>query len=122
MARRNPPGSPRLGEQLRPSTALVSTAPEDRTDPAHDVKANDPEFIDSYLLIPKADGDEADPSRTSAEAVVDRTPQRLPVELQRPSLSAASVLRRLGLVDVEKARPVGEPQVTSYPATRKGIF
>lgn len=86
----------------------------------------DPEFRNSYLLLPReepeGDGDADSESFTFSAAAAARSSRDNPISLRPPRRYPSSVLSRLGLIDVEKVQPSGLPQSRNLPRFGNGIF
>jgi subtilisin family serine protease len=84
---------------------------------------NDPSFQRSFLIIPRVDYEQADSvTTTAALAAVERAPQRTRLELFQPTKRAGSVLQKMGMLDVEKVRASGIPQIRAVSQPGQGIF
>src|SRR5262245_57179952 len=110
-----------LASSSRPAPA---PSPGPAADPAQrpDV-VSDPQFQKSYLIIPRIDYEQSESvTTTAALAAVERAPQLTRLELLLPSKRAATVLQNMGMLDVEKLRVSGTPQVHAVAQSGQGIF
>lgn len=97
---------------------------EENRDPIYQT-VNDPEFYNSYVLVPRASHEGQEPADvTSSPAAVVRAPWGIQMELKVPKTRPDNVLQRIGLVDYEKMRYAGGPQQLRALAggTQRGIF
>jgi subtilisin family serine protease len=83
----------------------------------------DPEFRNSFLLLPKEEPDDSsDAPFTFSAAAAARSTHERPLQLRQPKRSPAAVLSDMGLVDVEKVSSAGIPESRDLTRLGKGIF
>jgi serine protease AprX len=115
-----------MARSRRPAPPPAGSAGSDDLDEDFDVASahirNDPEFRNSYLLLPRGEleADQADHTFSAAAAI--RSTREQPLLLRQPKLLPSEVFSRLGLVDVEKMRGVGIAQSRNLPKYGTGIF
>jgi subtilisin family serine protease len=104
------------------------TAPGPHVSPKQDFLAdhgrlhNDPEFRNSYLIMPRDDPEGANQEYTYSAAAAARSPRERPLVLKQPKRIPSEVLVKVGLVDVEKFQPNCLPSERDVPRFGQGIF
>lgn len=82
----------------------------------------DPEFSNSYLLLPREELESRDDDYTYSAAAVARSSRDQPLLLRQPRRTPAEILTKLGLIDVEKLQRGGIPQSRDLSGLGRGIF
>jgi hypothetical protein len=82
---------------------------------------DDPEFHNSYLIVPREEAEGAGDT-TFSYAAAARSPRENPLLLKQPKRLPSAVLTRLGLLDVEKVHPTGLPSARELPRFGTGLF